>query len=99
MYTSTGFLLECFLYEGYVHTWECAGWKKTENLIGGGVGIRMSWGGEDFEKLISGEGETSISDLRVLSNFFYILHSYLSRGNCKAYYHTVFWKNSSLRCT
>ena len=27
------FLLECFLYEGYVQTWECPGWKKTENLI------------------------------------------------------------------
>ena len=36
--TVQGFLLECFLYEGYVHTWECPGWKKTENLIGGGEG-------------------------------------------------------------
>ena len=30
-------LVECFLYKGYVHTWECPGWKKTQNLnlIGG----------------------------------------------------------------
>ena len=33
--TVQGFLLECFLYEGCVYTWECPGWKKTENLIGG----------------------------------------------------------------
>ena len=36
--TVQGFLLECFLYEGYVHTRECPGRKKTENLIGGGWG-------------------------------------------------------------
>ena len=51
--TVQGFLLECFLYEGYIHTRECPGWKKTENLIegwGGGVGIRMSWV-EKFRKL------------------------------------------------
>ena len=50
--TLQGFLLGRFLHEGYVHTWEYPGWKKTENLIGGalgkedgggGVGIRMSW--------------------------------------------------------
>ena len=38
-----GFLLECFLFEGYVHTWECPGWKKTENVNGGGHG--GCWGG------------------------------------------------------
>ena len=36
--TVQGFLLECFLEEGYVHTWEYPGWKKTENLIGGSGG-------------------------------------------------------------
>ena len=30
--TVQGFLLECFLHEGFVHTWECPTWKKTENL-------------------------------------------------------------------
>ena len=36
------FLLEWFLYEGYVHTWECFGWNKTENLIDG---VRRGGGG------------------------------------------------------
>ena len=35
--TVQGFLLECFLYEGYVHTWECSHFH-TENVIGGGGG-------------------------------------------------------------
>ena len=37
--------------------------KKTKNLIGGGIGIRMSWW-KNFEKLISGERELT-GDLRV----------------------------------
>ena len=32
--TVQGFLLEYFLYEGFVHTSECPTWKKTENLGG-----------------------------------------------------------------
>ena len=48
--TVQGFLLECLLYKGYFHTWQCPGWKKPENLIGGVVGIRMSWV-EKFRKI------------------------------------------------
>ena len=46
-----GFLLECFLYKGYVHTWECPGWKNFEKLISGEMG--------------RGGGGAYISDLRV----------------------------------
>ena len=48
--TVKGFLLEYFLCEVYVHTSKYLGWKKTENLIGGKVGIRMSWV-EKFQKI------------------------------------------------
>ena len=41
--TVQGFLLESFLYEGYVHTGECPGWKKIENVIGGGDGGGRGW--------------------------------------------------------
>ena len=69
--TVQGFPLECFLYEGYAHTWECPGWKKTENLID-----RRGWNKKNlknFKKLISGEvrgggeGAASISDQRVVA--------------------------------
>ena len=36
-YYSARVSLQYFLDEGYVHTGECLGWKKTENLIGGGL--------------------------------------------------------------
>ena len=40
------FPLECFLYEGYVHTCECPGWEKAENLIGGGGWNKNALGGK-----------------------------------------------------
>ena len=43
--TLQGFLLGRFLHEGYVHTWEYPGWKKTENLIGGALGKGDGGGG------------------------------------------------------
>ena len=56
-FTVQGFLLECFLYEGCVHTSECPGWKKKLKILlarggegGGGGGIRMSWV-ETFQKI------------------------------------------------
>ena len=45
--TVQGFLLEYFLHEGYVHTWECPDEKKkTENLIGGGGWNKNVLGGK-----------------------------------------------------
>ena len=71
-YSARGFL-ECFLYDDYVHTWECPGWKKNWkfNWWGGGGevggGIRMSWV-EKFRKINErgAGGGTSVSDLRVV---------------------------------
>ena len=52
--TVQGFILECFLYEGYVHTWECPGWKKPWKFNCGGVGLESECPGwKNFEKLIS----------------------------------------------
>ena len=54
--TVQGCLLECFLYEGCVHTLECLGWKKNENLICGGGWNKNVLGVNILKNELAGRG-------------------------------------------